>query len=122
MTHENPVPLGVYEWVARLRDGTTIREITLGVQCSIDDLASLDVAELHLVPLRSNVTYTVIQARPDERVRKKWVRTFTATENGAQSEHPVIDAYWLETTRTTYHYTSWNGNHMVQVITSSEEP
>jgi hypothetical protein len=117
-----PIPIGAYEWVARLRDGGAIHEIENGVQRSIDCLAGLDVYELHLIPLRPDVTYTILRAGVGETVTKKWIRTITASEDGSAHEHPVIDAFTLTSAKPVHHYVFWHHDKMIQLITTSEEP
>lgn len=119
----NDQPLGLYEWVAILRDGTELRELTSGVMQSFDVLQGLDVAEVHLLPLAPGVMYTIIKAASDEFVQKKWIRTLDMSlDDGGQTERPVIDAFRLVAPRQVWHYVVQLHDFPALLITTNEEP
>ncbi len=116
-------PLGGFEWVAVLDDNSIVREFDGDTQRSSDCWKDLPLKEVHLLPVTDGLTYTVIRCGPDESVTKKWIRTFTlGLDSGESDEHPVIDAFTLQSARPVHHYVFWNGEMMVQVITTDAEP
>ena len=108
---DNRQPLGIYTWVAILRDGTQINEFNdEEPQKSFDVLSGLDVSSVHLCPARGVGVYTRILVGPGEYVTKKWIRTFTMNlDSGEQVEQPIIDAYTLHSNKPVNHFTSANG-------------
>lgn len=104
-------PIGIYTWVAVLRDGTMIEEYIDGRQQSFDMLQDKDVFQVHLIPFRSVGAYIQITCQPGEFVKKVWTRTFT--HGDVIVEHPVIDTFSLISDKPVYHLVYADGGILI---------
>lgn len=114
-------PLGIYTWVATLRDGAQLIEFETGQgQLSFDIVACRDdVTEVTLIPIKDGHPHITIDIRPGERVEKKWIRTFQVNlDTHEQSEFEVVDAFRLISNKIINHFFV-DG---VMIVTTRDEP